>query len=135
MGLDKLTNSRFQFGHAGEDTPIQCPPFQLREPAFHGVQPRSTGRREVQFETRVLLQPLLDGRCFVRRAVVQNHMQVKLCGRRAVDLSQKGQKLFGPVALGYPPDNLAGQDVKSGIQAGGAMAFVIMRASLDLARA
>jgi hypothetical protein len=42
-------------------------------------------------------------------------MQLKLCGRREVDLSQEGQKLFGPVALGYSPDNLAGQDVKSGI--------------------
>lgn len=94
MGLDTLTNSRFQFGHVGEDTPMQCSPFQLREPAFHGVQPRSTGRREVKFETRVFLQPLLDGRCFVRRAVVQNYMQVKFCGRRAVDLSQERQKLF-----------------------------------------
>lgn len=59
-------------------------------------------------------------------------MQVKRCWRRAVDLSQKGQKLFGPVALGYPPDNLASQDVKNGIQTGGTVAFVIMCESFDL---
>ena len=91
VGLDTLTNSRFQFGHVGEDTPMQCSPFQLREPAFHGVQPRSTGRHEVKFETRVFLQPLLDGRCFVRRAVVRNYMQVKFCGRHAVDLSRNAR--------------------------------------------
>ena len=125
-------NSCFKFVHAGEDTPIQCPSFQLLKPALHGVQPRSTGRREVQLETRMVLQPLTDGLRFVSRAVVQNDMQVKLRVRAPVDLLQKSQKLYGTLELGYPPEDQARQDVKSGIHAGGARTLIIIRASFNL---
>ena len=72
LGFNKLTNSRFQFGNAAEEPPMQCPSFQLCEPASHGVQPRSTGWREVQLETQVVLEPLLDGRRFVSRPIFQD---------------------------------------------------------------
>lgn len=65
MSFDKLTDSRFQIGHAGEGAPVQGSPLQLSDPALHGVQPRSAGRGEVQFEAWMLFQPLLDGGSFV----------------------------------------------------------------------
>jgi len=57
----------------------------------------------------VLLQPLLDGGGLVRRAVIQDHMQIQLRGRTAVDLLQERQKLLGPVPLSDSPDDLARQ--------------------------
>lgn len=69
----------------------------------HGVQPRSTGWREVQLETRLVLQSLLDVRRSVSLVVAQVGMQVKRRGRSAVDLLQKRQKLLGPVALAMRP--------------------------------
>jgi hypothetical protein len=55
--------------------------------------------REVQLGTRVVRQLLFDGRCVVSRVVVQDDMQVSLCGRSAFDLMEKSPKFFGPVAL------------------------------------
>ncbi|MNN28098.1 hypothetical protein D3C81_1416560 [compost metagenome] len=68
----------------------------------------------------------------MRRAVVQNHVQVQLGGCAAVDLLQEGQELLGPVSLGDATDDLARQDVKGGIQTGRAVTLVVMRPPLDL---
>lgn len=65
MGLDKLADGRFKFGHAGDDAPAQRSSFQLEEPALHGVQPGRARRGKVQFEAWMLFQPLLDGGSFV----------------------------------------------------------------------
>ncbi|MBK5436267.1 hypothetical protein JFV30_05180 [Pseudomonas sp. TH32] len=77
--------------------------FQLREPAFHGAHPRTTGWCEVQLETRLVLESMLDGRRFVSRVVSQDDKQVERCGFSVVDLLQKRQKLFNTVALAICP--------------------------------
>ena len=61
----------------------------------------------MQFETWVLLQPLLEGGGLVRRAVIQVHMQIQFGGRAAVDLLQERQTFLGSVTLSDSPDNLA----------------------------
>jgi len=53
----------------------------------------------------------------------------------SLDLPQKIQEFLGPVALGRPPDDLAGGHIEGGVQTGGAVNLVIVRAPLDLARA
>lgn len=133
MGLNEAADSRSQVSHAAEGITIKRPSFQLRKPALHGVQPRGAGRREMQLETGMLLQPLPDGRSLVSRAVVQNYMQVQLGRGAAVNLPKELQKLFGPVSLGDAADDLAGQDVKGGIQASRTVTFVVMRPPLNLA--
>jgi len=60
MSFDKLTDSCFQIGHAGEGAPVRRSSFLLCKPALHGVQPGCAGRGKVQFETWMLFQPLLD---------------------------------------------------------------------------
>lgn len=134
VDLDKLPNGHLQFLHAAKDSTVQGSALQLSEPPFHRVQPGSTGRCEVQFEARVFLQPLPDSRGPVSRAVVQNHMQIQGRGRASIDLPQKVEKLLGPMSLGNPANYLTAQDVKSGVQAGGAMTFVVMGSPLDLSR-
>lgn len=81
----------------------------------------------MQLEAGMLLQPRLDGGSLVRRAVVQNQMQIQIGRRRAVDLPQELKKLFGPVPLGDATDDLARQDVEGGIQTGRTVALVVMR--------
>src|SRR6516225_561173 len=48
---------------------------QDAEPRLDHVQPRSSGRGEVEAEVGVLLKPLADFRGRVSRGVVQNHVQ------------------------------------------------------------
>lgn len=95
MDLDELTNARFQLRNAGTP-PVQGSRLQLSEPAFHRVQPRGAGRREVQLEAWMLLQPRLDRGSLVSRAVVQDHMQIQLSRCVAVDLLQESQKTPWP---------------------------------------
>lgn len=92
MGLDELTNARFQLRDAGKITPVRGSPLQLSEPAFQRVQPGGAGGREVQLEAWMLLQPLLDHQSLVSRAVVQDLMQIQFCRCAAVYLLQESQK-------------------------------------------
>lgn len=62
-------------------------------------------------------------------------MQIQFGGRTAVDLLQERQKFLGPVAVSDSPDDLARQDVESGIQAGSAMTLVVVSPPLNLPRA
>ena len=132
MRLDKLADSRFQVGDAGKGDPVQRSSFQLCKLGFHGVQPRRAGRCEVQFEPRMLFQPLLDCSRFVGRTVIQNYMKIQSGWRATVNLLQKSQKLLGSMALGNPSDDLAGQDVESRVQTRRTMALVIMRPAFNL---
>lgn len=50
-------------------------PSQDAEPGLYHVQPRSPGRREVEANARVSLQPCVDLRGLVRGRVVEDDMQ------------------------------------------------------------
>jgi hypothetical protein len=76
MGFDIPANRCLEFAHAGKDSTVQSPTFQLTKPAFNGVQPGGTGGREVKFKARMFLQPGFNFRCFVRPTVVQNQMKI-----------------------------------------------------------
>ena len=88
----------------------------------------------MQLEARVFFQPDLDCSGFVGRTVVQNHMQIQLGRRVAINLSEKIQELLGPVPLGDPAHYFTRHDVERGVQACRAMALVIMGSPLNLPR-
>lgn len=132
VSLDKLADSRLQVGDAGEGGSVQRSYFQLRKPAFHGVQPRRAGRCEVQFEPRMFFLPLLDCSRFVGRTIIQDHMQIQSGWRAAFNLLQKCQKFLDSMALGNLSDDLAGHDVESRVQTRRTMAFLIVRATFNL---
>jgi hypothetical protein len=56
----------------------------------------------------------------VRAAVVEDQMQIQPGRCRSLDLAQKIQEFLGPVALGHPPDDFAGDHIEGGVQTGGA---------------
>jgi len=86
----------------------------------------------MQFEAGVLSQPVFDLRSLVSGAVIQNHVQIQILRAFPVDLSQKVQKLLGTMALSDKANHLVRQNVKSRVQAGCAMALVVVRMALNL---
>ena len=63
----------------------QLPVRQLGEPAFHQVDPRCAGGREVQLEPEVAQQSLLRFRGLVRGVVAADQVQVQVLGDGVVD--------------------------------------------------
>lgn len=57
MDLNETSDGRSQIRHTIECVPIEHPPFQLRKPALHGVQPGGAGRYEVQLEAGISALP------------------------------------------------------------------------------
>lgn len=133
MDSDEALDLVPEFLDAAEHPTVEGSAFQLSEPAFDGVEPRGTGGREMELEARMAFEPGADLSGLVSAAVVQDQVEVQVLGRRAVNLSQEIEELFGPVAPGQPAHDLAGENVKGGVQARGAMALVVVRAPLDLA--
>lgn len=60
--------------HAAADAFVR----DLAKPAFDQVEPRGTGRREVDMKTQMLPEPFLDVGMFVGGVVVHDQMQIQL---------------------------------------------------------
>ena len=64
------------------------------KPTLHQVQPTGTGRNKVADEPRMLLQPRLHVRLFVRPVVVHDQVQLQPRGKLTVQAAQKFQPLL-----------------------------------------
>jgi len=132
MRVDELADRLTQFLDAAKGPPVQCSAFKLCEPALDGVEPRGTRGCEVQLDARVLGKPSLDLGRLVCGAIVQNHVQVQCRVGCLIDLTHEIQELLGAMPLGNAPHHIAGQHIEGGIQAGCAMALVVMGALLQI---
>ena len=88
--LDRVDDVR----HAEKVSAPELLGGEMRKPEFDQIQPRRTGRDEVQMHARVLPEPRVDLRVFVRRVVVHDQMQVDVRRRGGVDLGQKAAELL-----------------------------------------
>src|SRR6266849_4120614 len=88
VSSDELLDGRDQIGNTREGAATAALIGQFTKPSFDEVEPRRGGRCEVQVEARMLGQPVLDLRMFVRRVVVQDHGDVKLRGDILIDRRQ-----------------------------------------------
>ena len=91
---DELVDGGFQFFGRAVDAASELTICEQREPAFHQVQPRGRGGREVDMEARPLGQPVLNQLGFVSAVVVPNQMQRSSAGKFAVETAQKLQELL-----------------------------------------
>src|SRR3989304_2997571 len=103
---------------------------ELCEPTLDEVEPTRIGRREVQREARVTYEPALDRRRLVGRGVIDDDVHVELGWYRLVDEVQESTELLGAVARRGVGDHVARCDVQSGVEIGGAVALVVVRAPL-----
>jgi hypothetical protein len=86
--------------------------FRGGEEALNHVEPGSRGRREVQMEARMGLEPALYGRRLVGGIVVDDQVEIETGRGSMIDQLEKAQELSMPVARHAGPDHLAVQHVE-----------------------
>lgn len=69
-------------------------------------EPGSRGRREVQMEARMLLEPALDGRRLMGGVVVDDQVEVESGRGPMIDQLEKAQELSMPVGGMHVPITL-----------------------------
>jgi hypothetical protein len=134
MGFDEGLDRRFELGHAAEGPAPDLFHRQLGEPAFHQVEPRAVGRREMHMKARAFGEPVSDQRRFVRAVIVHDDVHVESTRDARVDQIEKLAKLRGSMALMKLSDHVARLGVERGEQGRRAVPVVVMRPALDLSR-
>src|SRR5947208_1749553 len=86
----------------------------------------------MQGETRMSSEPGHDVRRLVGATVVQDEVKGEAPGHRAVDLFEEAHKVRAAVLPRHGAQHLAGRHIEGGVEAGGAVAGVIVRPSRDL---
>src|SRR5439155_27348697 len=107
---------------------------QRGEPAFHQVEPRRTGGREVHMKSGMPSEPPPNLRGFMRAVVVQNQMDVEVGRHRVVNRVEKAQELSTAMSAMTFPNDAPGRNVQRGKQRRGAVPDVIMGPPLRLPR-
>ena len=100
--LQVVLDGRDQFLDAAEDPAPKALLRQLAEPALDQVEPRSAGRREVQLEARVGVEPLAHRLVLVGAVVVEDDVQGQV-GREG-----RGRGAAGTSGI---PDGDDGRDI------------------------
>ena len=99
---------------------------EVAKEAFDPVEPRRTGRGEVDVEAFVAGERAFDLRVFVRRVVVHDELEFLLGRGLAVDRAQELQPFLMAVLFHAGADQLAVQRVQGGKQGGQALAFEVV---------
>ena len=105
------------------------------KPALDQIEPRAVGWREVHVEPRTLGQPVLDQGRLVGGEVVHDQVDVEVSRHLFVDRVEEFPKLDGTVSPVQLSNDFAAERVECRKQRCRAVSFVVVRASLDLARA
>ena len=74
--VDRCWDVGFELGDAAVGGAAELAVGQLGESAFHEIDPRRDGRREVQVEARMAQQPFLHRLGLVRGVVVADQVQL-----------------------------------------------------------
>src|SRR6202167_4865446 len=127
VGLrDEAVDSSLEIDHASEDTALQSLLGKFGEEPFDCVEPRARGRREVEGEARVPMEPLTHLRMLVDGVVVEDHVH-KLSGRHLrLNSIQEADELLVPMALHTSANDLAFEYVKSSKQRRCSVALVVV---------
>ena len=100
---------------------------ELGEEALDGVEPGARGRREVEGEARMAVEPGAHLRVLVGGVVVEDDVD-GLAGRHlGLDGVEEADELLMAVALHVAADDGAVEHVEGGEQRGGAVALVVVR--------
>src|SRR3984893_12485761 len=131
--LDELQDSSFQFTHAVVRTSFDLALGQQSEPALHLIQPGSMRGSRVQMVPRMSLEPRPNFLGLVGGIVVQHQMDGKLSRNGTIDLIQEFAELDGTMVWPALTDHRSRGCVQRSEETGGAVAFVIVGATLNLA--
>src|SRR5450759_1383436 len=126
MNVDVIANSCFQAARAAKDATPQLLRGQESKPTLDEIEPRGTGRREVQLKAWALDQPALNSGSFMSTVVVEDQMDIELWRHLRIDLVEELAKLKRTVSATKLTDDLASLSVQSGEQRSRTVALVIM---------
>src|ERR1700716_350617 len=126
MTVDVIANSCFQAARAAKDATPQLLLGQESKPTLDEIEPRGTGRREVQVKAWALEQPALNSGSFMSTVVVEDQMDIELWRHRRIDLVDELAKLKRTVPAMQLTDDLASLSVQSCEQRSRSVALVIM---------
>ena len=96
---EEAIDSGLEIDDGMEHTAFQPPFRELGEEALDGIEPGGRGRREVEMEPWMALQPCLDLCVLVGRVVVDDEMGFPVLWGLAIDLVEEADELLMPVAL------------------------------------
>src|SRR5438132_4496027 len=119
MDLDVFKDGSLQLASAAVHTAPNLFFGQPCEPSFHQIDPRSSCRREVQMETRMLGPPAPNPRGLVCAVVIQDQVRLESSGHRCVDLVQELAEFDGPMAPLPLPQHSTALDVEGSEQRSG----------------
>src|SRR5260370_24100477 len=122
--LDPLVNRGLEFGDVGEGSSPDALASGFGEEPLDEGEPGTGCRREVQCEAFVSRQPALHGRRLVSGVVVEDQMQIEMCGRLAVDCFQKRQELVCPMTRQTFADDGTSRHIERGEECCGAVAEI-----------
>src|ERR1022692_987611 len=129
IGVDEAADGDGEVCDRGEAAAADGLAGDDAEEDLHHVQPRAPGRREMQRDPRVVLQPGPHGGVLVGPVVIQDDVQAG-AGVGGGDLLEEPQELLVavPGVTGVGGD-LPGGDLQGGEQGGGAVALVVVGAA------
>ena len=90
-----VMDSALKFGDALEGAAADAVSRDLGEEALNHVEPGGRGRREVQMEAGMRLEPALYGRGLVSGIVVDHQMEIEIGRGLMIDQPEKAQKFDG----------------------------------------
>jgi len=126
-GLDIAVDRIDQTRNAREHAALQSLAGQVAEESFDHVQPTGAGRREVNVESPMPLEPFENLRMFMRRIIVNDQMKLFVRRRLGVDQLQKLDPLLVPMPGYAGADHLAVERAQGREQRCGSVANVVMR--------
>jgi len=134
MYVDVLADGCFQIFHAAKHTPSYAFISEFGEPSLDQVDPGTVGGCEVKMEPWTLGEPFPDEGGFVPAIVVHNDMNVESGGHVILDQVEEAAKLHGTMTVAQLADHPTGLQVQCRKQGSRSVAFVVVRATLRLAR-
>ncbi len=127
MRLDEFFDGPFQTRDALEDAAAQTFPSELAEEAFDDIEPRATGRREMDMKAGVSFQLILHVLVFVRGIVVHDQIDVQVGRRFLVNQLEKLDPFLMAVFVHAGRDDLPLAHLNGRKERGRSVALVVMR--------
>ena len=113
---DKAIDGGLEIDNASEDAPFQPLLGKFGEEALDGVKPRAGGRREVEGEARMSIEPLTHLGMLVGSVVVEDHVHDLSDRYLRLNGVEEADELLVTMALHTSSDDPAFEDIESGEQ-------------------
>lgn len=114
--VDKAVDGCLEIDDGSEDAAFELPLGEFGKEALDGVEPRARGRREVEDEARVTVEPLPHLGMLVGGVFVEDDVHDLSGGHPRLDSIEEADEFLVAMALHATADDLAFEHVEGGEQ-------------------